>query len=246
MATVEGLQQDFFRCHSKSQHFHEQLSVHAFINRANRNRQKELRPFINFVMLLREFCSSLTWLREIWIYLMLTGQYDPPDDPMEYIRRIGRTARGDDSSGHALLILRPEELGFLHYLEIAHVSINEYKFSWNKIAAIQLQLEKLISKNYFLHQLVKEAFKNNVRAYYSHHLKLFDIETLDLPKFAKSFGFTVPSAMDLKVEISKSSRPQKRLGGGSLRTFQKYKRPEFDKAAETHQDLSPDRQTWAG
>jgi ATP-dependent RNA helicase DDX18/HAS1 len=40
-------------------------------------------------------------------------QYDPPDDPKEYIHRVGRTARGEGGQGHALMILRPEELGFL-------------------------------------------------------------------------------------------------------------------------------------
>ncbi|XP_035769268.1 ATP-dependent RNA helicase DDX18 [Neolamprologus brichardi] len=46
-------------------------------------------------------------------------QYDPPDDPKEYIHRVGRTARGIDGRGHALLILRPEELGFLRFLKQA-------------------------------------------------------------------------------------------------------------------------------
>lgn len=67
-------------------------------------------------------------------------QYDPPDDPKEYIHRVGRTARGEGSSGHALLILRPEELGFLRYLKQAKVPLNEFEFSWNKIADIQLQV----------------------------------------------------------------------------------------------------------
>lgn len=67
-------------------------------------------------------------------------QYDPPDDPKEYIHRVGRTARGEGSSGHALLILRPEELGFLRYLKQARVPVNEFDFTWNKIADIQLQV----------------------------------------------------------------------------------------------------------
>lgn len=58
----------------------------------------------------------------------------------EYIHRVGRTARGEGSSGHALLILRPEELGFLRYLQQARVPVNEFEFSWNKIADIQLQV----------------------------------------------------------------------------------------------------------
>ncbi|XP_015590062.1 probable ATP-dependent RNA helicase pitchoune [Cephus cinctus] len=147
-------------------------------------------------------------------------QFDPPDDPKEYIHRVGRTARGEGSSGHALLVLRPEELGFLRYLKQARVPVNEFDFSWNKIADIQLQLEKLISKNYFLNTSAKEAFKAYVRAYDSHHLKqIFDIETVDLAKVAKSFGFVVPPAVDLKVGVSKDSRPRKRLGGGGYGYF---------------------------
>jgi hypothetical protein len=45
-------------------------------------------------------------------------QYDPPDDPKEYIHRVGRTARGRNGKGRALLLLLPEELGFLSYLQV--------------------------------------------------------------------------------------------------------------------------------
>lgn len=69
-------------------------------------------------------------------------QYDPPDDPREYIHRVGRTARGSGTSGHALLMLRPEELGFLRYLKAAKVPLNEFEFSWQKIADIQQQVNE--------------------------------------------------------------------------------------------------------
>ena len=98
-------------------------------------------------------------------------QFDPPDDPREYIHRVGRTARGEGGKGHALLILRPEELGFLRYLRQANVPLNEFEFSWSKVSDIQPQLEKLTSKNYFLNLSAKEAFKAYVRAYESHGLK---------------------------------------------------------------------------
>ena len=58
----------------------------------------------------------------------------------EYIHRVGRTARGEGGRGHALLILRPEELGFLRYLKQAKVPLNEFEFSWNKISNIQPQV----------------------------------------------------------------------------------------------------------
>lgn len=58
----------------------------------------------------------------------------------EYIHRVGRTARGENASGHALLILRPEEVGFLHYLKQAKIPVNEYDISWNKVTDIQNQV----------------------------------------------------------------------------------------------------------
>lgn len=126
-------------------------------------------------------------------------QYDPPDDPKEYIHRVGRTARGPNGRGHALLLLRPEELGFLRYLKEAKVPLKEFEFSWNKVANIQPQLEKLMSKNYFLNVSAKEAYKAYVRAYDSHSLKhIFDITTLDLTAVAVSFGFPVAPFVDLR------------------------------------------------
>ncbi|XP_006821167.1 uncharacterized protein LOC100374033 [Saccoglossus kowalevskii] len=138
-------------------------------------------------------------------------QYDPPDDPKEYIHRVGRTARGIDGRGHALLILRPEELGFLRYLKNAKVPLSEFEFSWNKIANIQSQLERLIEKNYFLHKSSQEAYKSYVRAYDSHSLKhIFDVNTLDLQKAAQSFGFKVPPSVDFSIHASKKVQKSRR------------------------------------
>ncbi|XP_068923872.1 ATP-dependent RNA helicase DDX18 isoform X1 [Petaurus breviceps papuanus] len=144
-------------------------------------------------------------------------QYDPPDDPKEYIHRVGRTARGINGRGHALLILRPEELGFLRYLKQAKVPLSEFEFSWSKISDIQSQLEKLIEKNYFLHKSAQEAYKSYVRAYDSHSLKqIYNVNSLNLPQVALSFGFKVPPFVDLNLNSSHGKRLQKRGGGGGF------------------------------
>ncbi|XP_043851161.1 ATP-dependent RNA helicase DDX18 [Dromiciops gliroides] len=144
-------------------------------------------------------------------------QYDPPDDPKEYIHRVGRTARGINGRGHALLILRPEELGFLRYLKQAKVPLSEFEFSWSKISDIQSQLEKLIEKNYFLHKSAQEAYKSYVRAYDSHSLKqIYSVNSLNLPQVALSFGFKVPPFVDLNLNSSQGKRLQKRGGGGGF------------------------------
>uniref|UniRef100_A0AAQ5XM90 ATP-dependent RNA helicase n=1 Tax=Amphiprion ocellaris TaxID=80972 RepID=A0AAQ5XM90_AMPOC len=150
-------------------------------------------------------------------------QYDPPDDPKEYIHRVGRTARGINGRGHALLILRPEELGFLRFLKQAKVPLSEFEFSWSKISDIQSQLEKLIEKNYYLHKSAQEAYKSYVRAYDSHSLKqIYSVNTLNLPMVALSFGFKVPPYVDLNVHSSKGAKLQKRGGGGGF-GYQKSK-----------------------
>ncbi|CAN2389060.1 cellular response to estradiol stimulus [Pristimantis euphronides] len=144
-------------------------------------------------------------------------QYDPPDDPKEYIHRVGRTARGIDGRGHALLILRPEELGFLRYLKQAKVPLSEFEFSWSKISDIQAQLEKLIEKNYYLHKSAQEAYKAYIRAYDSHsHKQIFNVNTLNLPKVCLSFGFQIPPFVDLNVNSSGGKKLQKRGGGGGF------------------------------
>ena len=87
---------------------------------------------------------------------LIDFQFDPPDDPKEYIHRVGRTARGEGGQGHALLILRPEELGFLRYLRQANVPLNEFEFSWNKVADIQPQVNDGRKQTYIGTLLLKK------------------------------------------------------------------------------------------
>jgi len=125
-------------------------------------------------------------------------QVDPPDDPREYIHRVGRTARGVDGCGKALIIISPAELPFLRYLKAAKVPVSEIEVDWSKVANVQPQLEKLIGTNYFLNQSARDAYKAYLRAYHSHSLKtIFDVSQLNLKDVAQSFGFTNPPACDL-------------------------------------------------
>ncbi|CAF1030851.1 unnamed protein product [Rotaria sordida] len=160
-------------------------------------------------------------------------QFDPPDDPKEYIHRVGRTARAG-ANGHALLILTPQELGFLLYLKQARVTLSEFEFSWNKIADIQPQLEKLIEKNYFLHLSAKDAYKAYVRAYASHSMKnVYNVEQLDLVKVAYSFGFRVPPVVDIGVYQSKKGLKSKSKNG--------FMRPKQERKIKIFKNLSNEK-----
>ncbi|KAK4048043.1 ATP-dependent RNA helicase [Microbotryomycetes sp. JL221] len=126
-------------------------------------------------------------------------QFDPPDDPRDYIHRVGRTARAG-KAGRSLLFLLPSELGFLKFLKSAKVPLNEYSFPTNKISNVQNQLEKLISKNYYLNQSAKDGFRAYIQSYASYSLKsIFDVTQLDLVKVGKAFGFTVPPAVNINI-----------------------------------------------
>jgi len=80
-------------------------------------------------------------------------QFDPPDDPRDYIHRVGRTARGASGKGKSLMFLQPNEAGFLKYLKEARVPLVEFELPAKKILNIQSQLEMLIGKNYYLNKV---------------------------------------------------------------------------------------------
>ncbi|KAI3327528.1 DEAD-domain-containing protein [Xylariaceae sp. AK1471] len=145
-------------------------------------------------------------------------QLDPPDDPREYIHRVGRTARGTGSKGRSLLFLQPSEIGFLSHLKAARVPVVEYDFPAKKVLNIQSQLEKLINNNYYLNQSAKEGYRAYLHAYASHSLRtVFDVNKLDLAKVAKSFGFSVPPRIDLTLgaSMSRDKKAQGRRAYGS-------------------------------
>ncbi|KAI8377840.1 ATP-dependent RNA helicase HAS1 [Radiomyces spectabilis] len=126
-------------------------------------------------------------------------QFDPADDPRDYIHRVGRTARAG-GKGKSLMFLLPSELEYLRYLKQAKIPLNEYQFPRNKIVNVQSQLENLVEKNYYLHQSARDAFRSYLQSYASFALKkVFNVNDLDLVKVAKAFGFKVPPKVNLDI-----------------------------------------------
>jgi ATP-dependent RNA helicase DDX18/HAS1 len=157
-------------------------------------------------------------------------QFDPPDDPRDYIHRVGRTARGANGKGRSLMFLQPSEVGFLIQLKEARVPVVEFEFPKSKIVNVQSQLEKLIGQNYYLNkvrsillfsceitltsrlQSAKDGYRSYLQAYASHSLRsVFDVNKLDLVKVAKSFGFAVPPRVDITLGAS-MARDKKQSG----------------------------------
>jgi len=133
-------------------------------------------------------------------------QFDPPDDPRDYIHRVGRTARAG-KTGKSLLFLLPSELGFLRFLKVAKVPLNEYQFPQKKVADVQKQLESLISKNHYLNVSARDGYRSYLQAYASYSLKkIFDVNKLDLAKVGRAFGFAVPPKVNISVGSIKAKK----------------------------------------
>jgi ATP-dependent RNA helicase DDX18/HAS1 len=153
-------------------------------------------------------------------------QFDPPDEPREYIHRVGRTARAG-ASGRALLFLLPTEVGFLQYLKAANVPLNEYEFPPNKVANIQAQLEKIVDKNFYLHRSARDGYRSYLQSYASHSQRdIFNVHDLDLRAVARSFGFENPPQVNLGIQElkprnkgSRRGNAAKSHGGGSSSSF---------------------------
>lgn len=141
-------------------------------------------------------------------------QFDPPDDPRDYIHRVGRTARGVAGKGRALLFLLPSELGFLKFLRAARVPVSEYEFAATKVAKVQPQLEKLVTTNYYLNKSASEAYRSYLQSYASHSLKeIFNVHALGLAEVAASFCFTSPPRVNLNLMGSGRGDKVRRRGG---------------------------------
>lgn len=138
-------------------------------------------------------------------------QYDPPHDPEEYLHRVGRTARGADKLGKALLMLLPSEIGFVRMLLLYKIEINEFDFPDNKLAKVQDQLEKLVNKkDHYLLTSAIDAYRAYLHAYSTQtNREDFNINKLDLLKLCKSFGLSSPPFVHLNLKPTTSAMRRK-------------------------------------
>lgn len=77
------------------------------------------------------------------------------------------------------------------------------------------QLEKLISKNYYLHQSARDGFRSYIQSYASYSLKtIFDVSALDLAKVALAFGFQTPPSVNINIGNGIKGKKRKSDGKG--------------------------------
>ncbi|KAI9860481.1 MAG: ATP-dependent RNA helicase [Trichoglossum hirsutum] len=160
-------------------------------------------------------------------------QFDPPDDPRDYIHRVGRTARGSNGKGRSLMFLQPSEVGFLKHLKEARIPVVEFEFPAKRVVNVQSQLEKLIGQNYYLNKSAKDGYRSYLQAYASHSLRsIFDVHKLDLVKVAKGFGFSTPPRVDITLGASmardKKIQGRRPYGSQPRQQGERFKRKRVD------------------
>ncbi|CAB4313120.1 unnamed protein product [Prunus armeniaca] len=222
----------FSSCNSVK--FHSDLlryvNVDCFYIHGKQKQERRTNFFLTSAKLRKESYSVLMLLLVAWITAVdVIVQFDPPDDPKEYIHRVCRTARGEGGKGKAFLFLIPEEMQFIRYLKAEKVPVEEQQINKNKLKNVQSQLEKMVEGNYYLRQAAKEAYKSYLLAYNSHSMKdIFNVHRLDLqlPKFfldiavAASFCFSSLPKVNLNLNSSASKfRKKMHKVGGSRNGF---------------------------
>ncbi|KAL1522393.1 hypothetical protein AB1Y20_017383 [Prymnesium parvum] len=146
-------------------------------------------------------------------------QYDLPQDPKEYVHRVGRAARLGQR-GRAVIFLNPSEEPFLKLLREFGMHLVELKFASLQAAlsptgskrdiyvmelALQRQLEAAVLELPFLQAASRAAYQSYLRSYATQSKdiqKLLHIGQLHLGHLAKSFG--------LKEKPSQISREQQK------------------------------------
>mmetsp|Transcript_21837 Transcript_21837/g.35998 ORF Transcript_21837/g.35998 Transcript_21837/m.35998 type:complete len:590 (-) Transcript_21837:57-1826(-) len=126
-------------------------------------------------------------------------QFEPPDDPSEYILRIARISCDSDRIGRSLLFLNPGEQGFLKYYNSAAITVSEFELP--KLAENQLQIENIVNESERLLQFAKDAYGSYLIAYASHGFRdVYNVHDLNKGDVATSFGLVAVPAGEFEGE----------------------------------------------
>lgn len=166
-------------------------------------------------------------------------QYTCPGSPVDYIHRVGRTARAG-KSGNAILMLTPAEVKYVKLLTQYNIKVHEMSVEdiltagkgvrkrgkynsalWQKVieqskseaTALQNKIEYIIAKNIKTKTLARTGFMSFIRAYASYSSaskSIFHVKNLHLGHVAKSFGLQdAPKDIVKRLEKSVSHLPVK-------------------------------------
>eukprot|EP01031_Cornospumella_fuschlensis_P030535 gene30535-36904_t len=152
-------------------------------------------------------------------------QYDAPCDTMDYVHRVGRTAR-KGQKGSAMLFLQPNEQMYIPYLSTTHglapqrispqsmfqqaaafiPQASKFKNTDEMVSVIlQRRVENTIYKNKRLVAAGVQAYSSALRAYNTHTAdvkSIFRLKDLHLGHISKAFGLREKPSEMQKGEVN--------------------------------------------
>ncbi|KAB7501298.1 ATP-dependent RNA helicase DDX55 [Armadillidium nasatum] len=126
-------------------------------------------------------------------------QFDPPTSASSFVHRCGRTARNGEV-GSALLLLLPNELEYVRFLELNQkVSLKEIECP-NDYPNLLESMRKIQINDRIIMDKATRAFVSHIQAYTKHECNfVINIKKLDLGLLATGFGLLkLPRMPELK------------------------------------------------
>lgn len=167
---------------------------------SRQKRDRFIRTFLKFSDLDEGIlCATDTAGRELdippsvdWVI-----QFEPPEDPSEFILRVARISCDSDRVGRSLLFLNPGEQGFLKYYHSASIPVSEFEIPPN-LADVQSTVERHVSGSERLGRAARDAYGSYLIAYASHGFRdVYNVHDLDKSNVASAFGLVgLPSNAD--------------------------------------------------
>ncbi|CAM8919717.1 unnamed protein product [Rhodiola kirilowii] len=125
-------------------------------------------------------------------------QYDPPQNPNDFIHRVGRTARMG-KQGSAIFYLLPKEEAYVEFLRIRRIPLQQKKCS-DDAYDITPEIRLAAKKDRDVMDKGLRAFVSYFRAYKEHHCSyIFRWKELEVGKLAMGYGLLqIPAIPEVK------------------------------------------------
>ncbi|CAM8967344.1 unnamed protein product [Rhodiola kirilowii] len=125
-------------------------------------------------------------------------QYDPPQNPNDFIHRVGRTARMG-KQGSAIFYLLPKEEAYVEFLRIRRIPLQQKKCS-DDAYDITPEIRLTAKKDRDVMEKGLRAFVSYFRAYKEHHCSyIFRWKELEVGKLAMGYGLLqIPAIPEVK------------------------------------------------
>jgi len=143
-------------------------------------------------------------------------QFEPPDDPSEYILRVARISCDSDRVGRSLLFLNPGEQGFLKYYHSASIPVSEFEIP-RGLADVQSIIEHQVDESGRLSRYAQDAYGSYLIAYASHGFRdVYNVHDLNKSDVAVAFGLVGGLSPDDDLTADTSTLLGSYVGGGEL------------------------------